>query len=81
LGAAASTAATDRRSVVQERDKNDAGTSVAMGEVMQAKAKLIDGWKIKSWMDWTIAMLSFVLFVIFESAIIYSYWVFLGHLH
>jgi hypothetical protein len=81
LAAATSIAATDRPSVVLEQDKKDAGTSVATGGVVQAKARLIDGWKVRSWLDWTIAMLSFVLFVIFESAIIYSYWVFLGHLN
>jgi hypothetical protein len=45
---------------------------------MHAKAKLIDGWKIKSWLDWTVAMLSFVLFLTLESVVIYSYWIFLG---
>lgn len=45
---------------------------------MYAKARLIDGWKIRSWLDWTVAMISFVLFVILESAVIYSYWIFLG---
>jgi hypothetical protein len=47
---------------------------------VHAKTKAFDGWKIKSWLDWTIAMLSFLLFIIFEGAIIYSYWVFLGYL-
>ena len=44
---------------------------------MKKKTKLIDGWKIKNWLDWLIAMVSFVLFLLLEGAIIYSYFVFL----
>jgi len=48
---------------------------------MRTKAKLIDGWKVRSWLDWAVAMISFALFLILESAVIYSYWIFLGQVH
>ncbi|HXT41053.1 MAG TPA: hypothetical protein VN887_13665 [Candidatus Angelobacter sp.] len=48
---------------------------------MNTKSKMIDGWKIKTWVDWVIAWTSFVVFVTLEAAVFYSYCVFLRIMH
>lgn len=45
---------------------------------VNAKRKWIDGWQIKSWLDWGFALVSFVVFLALESAIIYSYFILLN---
>jgi len=48
---------------------------------VNAEKKIIDGWKIKSLLDWWFATASFMVFITLESAMIYSYFVFLHIVH
>ena len=43
---------------------------------MKTKKKWIQGWQIKGSLEWCVAVLSFVVFVLLEAALIYSYLVF-----
>jgi len=43
---------------------------------VKTKKKWIQGWEIKGWFDWGVAVLSFVVFALLEAALIYSYLVF-----
>ena len=53
------------------------GILPAISANVNTKSKFIDGWKIKTWVDWVIAWTSFVVFVTLEAALFYSYCVFL----
>jgi len=50
-------------------------------KTVNAQKKIIDGWKIRSLLDWWFATASFMVFVTLESAMIYSYFVFLHIVH
>jgi len=52
------------------------GISSALRQVVNAKKKWVQGWRLKSWFDWCFAILSFVVFLLLEAALIYSYFVF-----
>jgi len=41
----------------------------------------VDGWKVKTWKDWAVAWTSFVVFIVLEAALFYSYCVFLRLIH
>ena len=43
---------------------------------VKTKNKWTQGWRIKGWFDWSFAVLSFVVFVLLEATLIYSYFVF-----
>ena len=42
---------------------------------VKAKKKWIEGWQIKNFFDLCFAILSFVVFLLLEAALIYSYFV------
>jgi len=42
---------------------------------VKAKKKRIEGWQIKNFFDICFAILSFVVFLLLEAALIYSYFV------
>jgi hypothetical protein len=50
------------------------GTSVKNG------GKAIDGWRIRGFMDWMIAILSFGVFLALEAGLVYAYYVALTHM-
>lgn len=47
--------------------------------IVRTNNKHINGWKIRGWVEWWFATLSFVAFILIESAIVYSYYVLLKH--
>jgi len=42
---------------------------------VKAKKKWIEGWQIKNFFDFCFAILSFIVFLLLEAALIYSYFV------
>ena len=44
---------------------------------VKAKKKWIEGWRVKNFFDFCFAILSFVVFLLLEAALIYSYFVFI----
>ena len=44
---------------------------------VKEKKKWIEGWRIKNFFDICFAILSFVVFLLLEAALIYSYFVFI----
>jgi len=57
------------------------GILVAVTVNVNTKSKWIDGWRIRNWVDAMFAWTSFVVFVVLEAAIFYSYCVFLRVIH
>ena len=43
---------------------------------VKTKNKPNQGWRIRGWFDWSFAVLSFLIFVLLEATLIYSYFVF-----
>jgi len=50
-------------------------SSAALTTEVKAKKKWIEGWQIKNFFDICFAILSFVVFLLLEAALIYSYFV------
>ena len=44
---------------------------------VKTKNKPNQGWRIRGWLDWSFAVFSFLIFVLLEVTLIYSYFVFI----
>jgi hypothetical protein len=54
------------------------GIGFALPDSVNAKSKWIDGWKVRNWFDWCFAVTSFIVFLVLEGVIIYSYFTLLN---
>ena len=52
--------------------------ALLFADFVNGKSKWIDGWKVKNWFDWCFAVSSFIVFLVLEGAIIYSYFTLLN---
>jgi len=52
------------------------GIFSAASIVVKSEKKWVQGWRVKGWFDWIFALLTFLVFVLLEAALIYSYLVF-----
>jgi hypothetical protein len=48
---------------------------IAPAGIVKPKKKWIEGWRIKNFFDFCFAILSFIVFLLLEAALIYSYFV------
>ena len=49
---------------------------VLLASGVKTTKRSVHGWRIRNWFDWSFAVSSFVVFILLEAAIIYSYFVF-----
>ena len=56
---------------------SDGRPTLAYTTAVKEKKKWIEGWRIKNFFDICFAILSFVVFLLLEAALIYSYFVFI----
>jgi cytochrome c oxidase subunit IV len=47
---------------------------------MNSNRKLVDGFRIKGFLDWAFVMLSFLVFLALEGAMVYAFFVFVNKL-
>jgi hypothetical protein len=47
---------------------------------MSSNRKLVNGFRVRSFVDWLFAILSFVVFLALEGALLYAYFTFMNHL-
>jgi hypothetical protein len=81
-----------RSATVADRSSKIGGWGLKVGDVaswpdecfrrwcMSSNRKLVDGFRARSFVDWLFAVVSFLLFLALEGALLYAYFTFVNHL-